>query len=147
MPIRLRRQADYRSMAWANGRGVTVELWREDAGGRMLWRLSRAEVTEAGPFSALPGVDRTLTLIEGDGFDLDLGVNGGVRPAGMLEPIGFSGDWPVSACNMRGPSRDLNLMVDRERASGVLIVHRGPFETRTTSRTALLALHGQWRLG
>lgn len=133
-------------MPWANGRGVTVELRREDADGRMLWRLSRAEVNEDGPFSALPGVDRILTLIEGEGFDLDLGAHGGVRPALMLEPVAFSGDWPVAACRVRGPSRDLNLMVDRARARGTLTIHRGPFEIASTDRMALLALQGRWRL-
>ena len=61
---------DFRVMPWANGRGHTTEMWREDRDGALLWRLSRAAVAEDGPFSLFAGVDRSLTVISGPGFDL-----------------------------------------------------------------------------
>jgi environmental stress-induced protein Ves len=103
--------ADYREVPWANGRGRTVELVRltDDAGG-LLVRLSVADVVEDGPFSTLTGIDRVLTLIEGDGFDLEFGGTAPGVTARSFEPIAFSGDWTTTAARVRGPSRDFNVM-------------------------------------
>ncbi len=106
--------ADYRVVPWANGRGQTTELLRlEHDSGRLQLRLSVADVVENGPFSQLPGIDRVLTLIEGEGFDLDFGDAAQPRSARPFEPIGFSGDWQPSATNLLGPSRDFNVMTSR----------------------------------
>jgi uncharacterized protein len=120
--------SDYKSMPWANGRGRTVELFRqEDADGALLLRLSCAAVVAAGAFSSLPGIDRILTLIEGAGFDLDFGEHGSVAPVRPFMPIAFSGDWPAAATNLRGPSRDFNVMVARGRMTAqVTVLRDGP---------------------
>ena len=39
---------DYITMAWANGKGSTIEMLRVEAEGRLKWRLSRASVVENG---------------------------------------------------------------------------------------------------
>ena len=125
MRIELLGPDDFRSMPWRNGLGTTVEMAREDdAEGVMLWRVSAADVVEAGAFSLFPGIDRILTLIEGPGFDLDFAGHGRVAPVESLQPVRFSGDWATRAEAVRGPSRDLNVMVARDRASAVLHVHR-----------------------
>jgi uncharacterized protein len=101
--------ADYRVMPWANGKGTTTELWREDQGGAMLWRLSRASVVEDGPFSIFPGINRNLTVIMGPGFDL---IGDGIDlPARPLQPVAFSGDLVIRAENVVAPSDDFNVMV------------------------------------
>lgn len=114
MSVRLLTAADFRRLPWANGRGTTLELVRQDdATGALLWRLSVADVVEPGPFSPLPGIDRVITLIDGNGFDLDFG---GARPPVALrrfEPLSFSGDWPTAATTVYGPSRDFNVMTAR----------------------------------
>ena len=46
---------DFKVMPWANGKGQTVEMWRQDRDGALLWRLSRAAVVEDGDFSNFPG--------------------------------------------------------------------------------------------
>lgn len=113
---------DYRVMPWANGRGVTTEMIRVDRAGALDWRLSMAQVIEDGPFSALPGVERNLTVIEGPGFDL---VGPGVRlRAGLLEPVAFSGDWPVAAAGVTGLSVDFNVMT-AGRTARVAVVTEG----------------------
>lgn len=100
--------ADYKVMPWANGRGTTTELIRVDRGGALDWRLSMAQVVEDGPFSALPGVQRNLTVIEGPGFDL---VGPGVRlRAAPREPVAFSGDLDIRAEGVVAPSVDFNVM-------------------------------------
>ena len=102
---------DFIPMPWANGKGVTVELARADAGGVMQWRLSRACVVEDGPFSIFPGVDRVLTVLTGPGFDLKGdGIDLTARP---FAPVAFAGDVPVRAQGVTAPSDDFNVMTAR----------------------------------
>ncbi|WP_316356057.1 HutD family protein [Devosia sp.] len=116
---------DFRAMPWRNGLGTTIEMAREDEStGAMLWRVSAADVVEAGAFSPFPGIDRILTLIEGPGFDLDFSGHGRVAPVELLQPVRFSGDWTTRAEAVRGPSRDLNVMTARGKASAQVHVHR-----------------------
>ena len=102
---------DFRLMPWANGKGVTTELAREERDGRMLWRLSRASVVEDGPFSIFPGIERNLTVLTGPGFDLSgEGISLRARP---MAPVAFPGDVPVTASAVSAPSDDFNVMTDR----------------------------------
>jgi uncharacterized protein len=95
--------ADYRIMPWANGRGQTMELWREDA-----LRLSIATVAEDGRFSIFPGITRNLTVISGPGFHL-AGAGIALRAA-PLTPVTFPGDVAVGATGVQAPSDDFNVM-------------------------------------
>ena len=68
--MRLVRRADLTPRPWKNGGGVTREIAAHppEAGlDGFDWRLSMADVASDGPFSAFPGIDRTLTVIEGAG--------------------------------------------------------------------------------
>ena len=144
MPARVLGPADFTAMPWRNGKGTTLELAREDdANGAMLWRLSSADVVEAGAFSPFPGIDRILMLTEGEGFDLDFGSHGRVAPVEALVPVHFSGDWTTRADNVRGPSRDLNVMVARGRAAASVGVHHDAIRTTALAdRSLILALAG-----
>lgn len=101
--------ADWRIQPWANGRGQTAELWRLDRAGALQARLSMAQVAEDGPFSALPGIARNLTVLTGPGFRLSgPGVDLDCRP---LVPVVFDGGVPVVATGTAaGPSEDFNVM-------------------------------------
>ena len=102
--------ADFKVMPWANGRGQTVEKFRMDRDGVLLWRISRAAVVEDGPFSVFAGVDRNLTVISGPGFDL----RGEARlRANLLQLLAFSGDLALRAEGVRAPCDDFNVMVRR----------------------------------
>lgn len=103
-------ERDFKVMPWANGRGQTVEMFRVDRDGGLLWRLSRAAVVEDGPFSLFPGVDRNLTVISGPGFDLGGAVS---LRAGLLQPVEFAGDVAVQAEGVGWPCEDFNVMVRR----------------------------------
>ncbi|WP_319681596.1 HutD family protein [Streptomyces sp. AK02-01A] len=120
-------------MPWKNGGGVTREIasWPEDAGsggsggfGGFDWRISLAEVAADGPFSAFPGVDRTLTVVEGAG--LDLTVDGGRRLAAeRYAPLRFPGDLPADCVLRAGPVVNVNVMCRRGRTTAVIAVVQG----------------------
>jgi len=114
----LQKAVDARRVPWKNGRGVTAELAVFPAGtafehGDFDVRVSRATIDEAGPFSAFPGFDRVIVVLDGDGLVLDHGdaaPRARVRP---LEPYAFSGDWPTTAELTNGPVADFNVIVRR----------------------------------
>jgi environmental stress-induced protein Ves len=101
--------ADYTVQPWKNGKGRTVEMWRQDLDGRLLVRLSRATVTEDGPFSIFPGIARNLTVLSGPGFRLT--GPGLTLRCDPLIPVEFPGDLPVTATETGGQqSDDFNVM-------------------------------------
>lgn len=109
--------ADARRVPWRNGRGVTEEIAIGPAGatfeaGDFAWRVARAGVVEDGPFSAFPGFERVLVVIDGAGLRL---VHGDA-PAVTLAPRvahRFRGDEATSAALVAGPVRDLNVLARR----------------------------------
>ncbi|WP_288195098.1 HutD family protein [uncultured Phyllobacterium sp.] len=112
--MRILRSAGHRQMPWKNGKGVTTEIAVFPEGASVDsfdWRISMANVPDSGPFSAFPGVDRVLAVLEGE---MVLGVDG--RPPETLGPlspaIAFPGDTPTSAVVLREVT-DLNVMVRR----------------------------------
>jgi len=112
------KAADVRRVPWKNGRGVTTELAVFPASasferGDFDARVSKATIDETGPFSAYPGFDRVLVVLDRDGLVLDHGdaaPRARVRP---LEPYAFSGDWPTNATPTNGPVADFNVFVRR----------------------------------
>jgi len=118
MPARRFGPGDYLERPWKNGRGTTVELQVEPPGATLetgfLWRLSMAAVPASGPFSAFPGIDRTLLLLAGDGMELDHGPHGRALLAGPFQPVSFSGDWPTYGRLLGGLCRDFNVMTRRD---------------------------------
>jgi hypothetical protein len=117
----------YRAMPWKNGQGITREIAREPATGELfLWRLSIAEVAADGDFSLFPGIERTISLIEGAGMELDFTEAPGRRIDQTFQPFGFSGDWHCHCRLIKGPIRDFNLMVDRARMRAeTSVLHHG----------------------
>ena len=104
--------SDYRRMPWANGRGTTVELLREEGPQGLLLRLSMASVVEDGPFSLFPAIERNLTVISGPGFRLEGA--GFSLPCTPLVPVAFPGDMQVQAVGTGGvASEDFNVMTAR----------------------------------
>lgn len=120
--IRLLRASDRIAAPWKNGGGVTREVAVHPPGAAMddfAWRISLAEVAADGPFSAFPGIDRILTVIEGGGMCLDL-AGTVVRLDASAPSLAFAGETPVTATLVEGPIRDLNLMVRRGRWRGAV---------------------------
>lgn len=117
MAVTIVRAADLVRTPWKNGGGTTAEIAAAPSGASFDafdWRLSMADVGVDGPFSTFPGIDRTLTLIEGAGIDLD--IDGTVH---RLDPgirsVSFPGEANASARLPDGPIRDFNVMTRRGR--------------------------------
>lgn len=118
--MKILRAADYRWMPWKNGGGETAEILAFPPGASMDdfdWRISMADVTGDGPFSSFPGIDRTLTLLSGNGVALDIDGQGRIVLDPSSPPHAFPGDVPVMASLTDGPVRDLNVMSRRGRYS------------------------------
>lgn len=116
MTITVLRASQYRRMPWKNGKGETVEIAIHPDGadlGSFGWRLSMAMIATDGPFSAFPGIDRTLALIGGQGVELDITGLGQQRLQPSSPPLSFPGEAAVSARLRDGPVTDLNAMSRR----------------------------------
>lgn len=105
---------------WRNGGGVTRELTAQPAGDDWTWRISVAEVAADGPFSRFPAVQRWFAVLGGAGVVLKLpGAEHRLTPASA--PLSFDGEVPVQCELLHGRTRDLNLMVRRERAAAKMV--------------------------
>jgi environmental stress-induced protein Ves len=110
------RREQHRRMPWRNGGGVTYEVASSPADSDLAdfdWRISIAEVEAGGPFSAFPGIDRTIVLIDGEWMALT--VDGRRHRFGVRQPFSFDGG-SETMCEVAGRSRDLNVMTRRDRA-------------------------------
>lgn len=102
---------------WKNGGGSTTQLavFPPDAGFEDFdWRISLATIAEDGAFSAFPGVERTLALVDGHGMTLE--IDGAPMLLSKADPVAaFDGETPVTAKLNRGPSTDFNVMTRTDR--------------------------------
>jgi environmental stress-induced protein Ves len=109
--IRIIPRSEYLTIPWKNAGGITHEILKRQSDGRIVLRLSVAEVAQDGPFSLFPGLTRILTVIHGTGMYLR-GDDVTVLPALPLQPVQFAGDLQLYSVLMDGPCRDFNLMFD-----------------------------------
>ncbi|WP_427015603.1 HutD/Ves family protein [Pseudarthrobacter sp. P1] len=111
---------------WANGGGVTRQVAAGKAPGNEAtpepwdWRISIAEVASAGPFSPMPGIERIITIIEGELIALT--VDGVEHALEKYRPYRFSGDADTSATLPTGNLMDLNLMARRGAVKGYMAI-------------------------
>jgi environmental stress-induced protein Ves len=99
------RGADIAVTPWKNGMGRTRELAIHPAGaalGDFDWRVSVAEVDSAAPFSAFPGVDRQIALLEGAGFVMRFADGGEHRLDEPCVPFAFAGEASVDVTLIDG---------------------------------------------
>lgn len=116
--MRILRAADYRVMPWKNGGGTTTEIAVSPDGAGLDdfdWRVSMARVGGSGPFSSFAGIDRTLSVLEGEGIVLDVAGQPAARLTASSAPFSFPADLPTSAALIAGPITDLNVMSRRGR--------------------------------
>ncbi len=92
---------------WPNGAGRKADIATGDG-----WMVGFAWLDADAPFSDLPGLDRTITLVEGPGFTLDIAGRDALRVDRPFTPEGFDGG-AETFCRIAGASRVLNIMTRR----------------------------------
>ena len=109
---------------WRNGGGVTRELftWPAAASGAA-WqlRISVADITQDGPFSAFAGIERWFAVLQGAGVRLGLPAGEQVLTPDSA-PLCFAGESAPGCTLLQGATRDLNLMA--QRAAGQAAMQR-----------------------
>jgi len=133
MALTILKAENHRRMPWKNGGGVTVEIAIHPQGASVDdfdWRVSMATVASDGPFSVFPGIDRTLSVLEGDGILLD--VEGEeTKLTRESAPLAFAADAHSSARLIGSAITDLNVMTRRGRLAHK--VRRLPVDGTTLS--------------
>jgi environmental stress-induced protein Ves len=115
------RAQDCPPQPWKNGLGTTREIAVHPSGASgedFLWRVSIASVDSAAPFSAFPGIDRHIALLDGAGFTMTLDDGRTHALTTPYAPFAFPGEAKVAVTLADGPTRDFNLMVRRAQAHG-----------------------------
>ncbi|PZR41746.1 HutD/Ves family protein [Paraburkholderia fungorum] len=141
------RGADLVAAPWKNGGGVTREVAAFPAGAGLdsfTWRVSIADVAQAGPFSRFAGIDRTLALLSGAGMlldETDATDAHAVKTYALTRPLDiarFAGEAQIDARLVDGATRDFNLMVRRGAAVGESEVWRGATQRVLSTDVVLL---------
>jgi len=134
---------------WKNGAGLTREIaFGGPSAAEFDWRISVAEVAHDAPFSAFPGIDRCITLLQGAGMRLR--ADDGHLDHTLstpLAPFCFSGDMPLTATLLGGACSDFNVMTRRGRCRSEVDVLRGTAELRAADVVLLLCCTGEWAVG
>ncbi|MBW9051292.1 HutD family protein [Rhizobium mesosinicum] len=144
--MKVLRAADHKRMPWKNGGGETVEVAISPEGAGLAdfdWRVSMATVASDGPFSVFPGIDRTLSILEGNGMHLSIGGRAPVFLTQGNDPLFFPADVPVTAELIDGTITDLNVMTrrDRLRHDVLRLVIDGRRELPLPDENSLLLCH------
>ena len=127
---------------WKNGGGITRELYCYPVAAKFddfVWRVSVAELSQASVFSIFPGVDRVITVLEGEGLDMNTLT---LRP---FQPYRFCGEQIIHAQPQGGVCQDFNLMLRRGTVSGEVQVWHGDHEIGENC-VVLFCAQGKWEI-
>lgn len=122
-PSRVIPSALYQRERWRNGLGWTREILRLPEQGDWQLRLSIAEIEQDAAFSAFPGVERELVLLQGEGLRLRFADG---RCETLLPPyqrLRFAGEAELVGELVDGVTQDFNLMWRRDALQAELL-HR-----------------------
>ncbi len=135
---------------WKNGGGTTREIAAHPQGAGIEafgWRLSVAEVARDGPFSAFPGIDRTIVLLQGAGMRLcDVAAKREHPLTTIGAPHAFAGEAAVEARLVGGATSDFNVMTRRGQWSATVDTLKQRTELAPADALLLLAGAGRWQI-
>jgi len=131
---------------WRNGGGETREIISYPPGkAEFDWRISIATIASDGDFSVFPGIDRIITLLDGE---VSLYSEGQLRQQLRVNtPYAFAGEDPVSARLTAGTSHDFNIMARRGRTLPSAGTTDTVFTPPLAAAGVVLILNGQWQHG
>lgn len=110
----------FKVMPWKNGGGITTELFRlPENGSDFDVRLSVADVSQNGPFSHFPEIDRWLCTTHGDGIHLKFSDKEVILKNGD-RPFFFKGEDEIFCRLINSQVRDFNVMLKRDHYEAVI---------------------------
>lgn len=113
-------EENFIAMPWKNGRGMTTEIFSiRDIHGDILFRLSTATVSQDGPFSHFPHIDRVISLLSGKGFLLK-SKSKEVLIRNRSDLHSFKGEEDVFCELVQGECFDFNVMTNRHYAQSTV---------------------------
>ncbi|WP_042383662.1 HutD/Ves family protein [Streptacidiphilus melanogenes] len=140
--LQVLRAADRVASPWKNGGGVTREVASSPSGAGTAdfdWRVSLADVASGGPFSTFEGIDRVISVVQGEGMALT--VDGALTVvAERFRPFAFSGDATTGCRLLGGPLVDFNVMTRRGLVSADVTFVTDP--TPLTGTTLAIVFEG-----
>ncbi|MBF7955770.1 HutD family protein [Rahnella victoriana] len=132
---------------WRNGGGETREIISFPPGkSEFDWRASIATIAQDGPFSAFPGIDRSITLLSGEGVYLQANPDVNHRLDTTGEPFAFSGDIAFSARLLGGVTTDFNIMTRRACCAAQVKAAREALRITRENGGVVYVISGVWRL-
>ena len=132
---------------WRNGGGETREIISMPSQSSSFdWRASIATIAKDGPFSAFPGIDRSITLLTGEGVQLFAEGIVDHQLTTPAAPFAFSGDTAINAKLTAGTTTDFNIMTRRGVCRSVVSAKRESFYAPLLMGGVLLVLKGEWLL-
>jgi len=143
--------SEYASLPWKTGSGTTEEICLLPEGATREafdLRISSAPILEPGVFSAFPGVDRVITLIEGAGLALEFSDR--TVQLDPLCPYRFDSGLTPDGQPLGRAVRVVNVMAARSRWKiAAARVAPGPFcaEAPGDGLTVIFAISGDWHAG
>jgi uncharacterized protein len=137
--------SELQTIPWKNGGGVTREIAALREHDKIIWRLSIADVSEDGPFSAFPGLTRILTVIDGSGIVLTSSDH--AVDALFGAPVMFDGGEACESKLIDGPIRDFNVMFEPKLCNAEVILIQAPADlvlpVGSKQTIAILGLAGE----
>ena len=146
---------DLAAVPWKNGGGTTREIICRPAHADVAdvanamdfaWRASIATLAASGPFSVFPGVDRSITLLQGGGVRLRA-TDGDAIDHHLdtpFMPFAFDGARAVHATLLAGESLDFNVMTRRERLRADVRAVRTACLLQSAACGLVYAAAGDW---
>ncbi len=108
---------------WRNGGGMTREILRQGSEDDFLWRVSLARIDRSGPFSAFPGYQRSITLLDGGSVELEFADGRQFALDPRLKAHCFPGAPPPHADLGETPATVFNLIAS-DRLTGARLLPR-----------------------
>ena len=98
-------------MPWKNGLGTTLELFRINTPHSQEFelRISKATLSNDGPFSLFPNIQRALSIVSGNGVILNMSGRESIHLNTESDFFIFDGDEKIDCHLNDGPCTDFNI--------------------------------------
>jgi environmental stress-induced protein Ves len=137
---------ELRAEPWRNRGGLTRIIASAAQGSEVVWRVSAADVTQAGAFSRFKGMNRTAVLIGGHRLEL-VGGSRHIAFEGLGHTAHFDGDELLHASVSDQPVRLWNVMTRRGRAMATVEEHKSDvIDIEPRRPTFVIVLSGHYLL-